>query len=87
MKIVYLTPFQIAFKKLSPADKDLVLHAISLFEENPHDPILSNHALKKPMAGRRAISAWDDLRIIFREKRDYMEVLMLDVGDHARVCR
>lgn len=56
MKIVYLTPFQIAFKKLSHDDKDAVLATINLFKENPHDPVLLNHALKKPMIGKRAIS-------------------------------
>ncbi len=87
MKIDYSKKFLSEFQKLSHTDKILVRDTVDMFRENPHDPLLANHPLKKPMTGRRAISARDDLRIIFREKGDYMEVLMLDVGDHTRVYR
>jgi mRNA-degrading endonuclease YafQ of YafQ-DinJ toxin-antitoxin module len=41
--------------------------------------MLRNHPLQKPMIGMRAISAGEDLRIVFRKKRVYSEVLILDV--------
>ncbi len=37
------------------------------------------------MIGKSSISVKEDLRIIFSEKRDYGEVLMLDVGEHLGV--
>ncbi len=85
MKIIYLPWFDRAFRKLSKSDKDAVLGTIDLFKNHPLDPSLENHALEKPMLGKRSISAWADLRIIFRERWDYIEVLMLDVGNHEDV--
>jgi mRNA-degrading endonuclease YafQ of YafQ-DinJ toxin-antitoxin module len=68
MKIQYSDTFSKAFKVLSFAEKEAVLETIRLFQEHPLDPSLHNHPLSKPMIGQRAISAGDDLRIIFREK-------------------
>lgn len=79
MEIKYSQTYYQGYKLLSRSDRQLVNDTINLFYHNPQDPVLENHPLKKPMTGRRAISARDDLRIIFREKGDYMEVLMLDV--------
>lgn len=85
MRIQYSNEFYRAFRKLSLSEKDAVLETIELFSENPHDPSLHNHALEKPMFGKRAISAGEDLRIIFRERWEYIEVIMLDVGSHEDV--
>ncbi len=87
MHIKYLPEFYDAFRRLSCSDKEAVKSTIDTFQDDPHNPILANHALKEPMIGKRAFSIWDDLRIVFREKWWYTEVLMLDVGDHMRVYR
>lgn len=68
MKIVYLPKFDKNFRLLATPDKDSVVQAIDLFKNNPHDPSLRNHALEKPMTGKRSISAGEDLRVIFRER-------------------
>ncbi len=78
MQIKYLPEFYDAFRKLSSSDKESVKVVIDVFQDNPHDPSLWNHPLEKPMLGKRSISAWEDLRIIFREKAWYIEVLMLE---------
>ena len=85
MYIDYSPDFQRRFKLLSKNDKDAVRATIDFFKDDPHHTSLRNHPLEAPMLGKRSISAWPDLRIIFIEKGDYIEVLMLDVGDHPWV--
>ncbi len=85
MHIKYLPEFYDAFRKLSSSKKESVKATIDAFQDDPLDPSLENHALDKPMLGKRSISAGSDLRIIFRERWDYIEVLMLDVGSHEDV--
>jgi mRNA-degrading endonuclease YafQ of YafQ-DinJ toxin-antitoxin module len=48
---------------------------------------LHNHALNGSMAGKRAISVDDDIRIVFIEHGDYAEVTLLDEGSHREVYR
>ena len=85
MNIKYKDSFNKAFRKLPYDTQEIVLETILFFRENPHHTSLRNHALEAPMLGKRSISAWADIRIIFIEKWDYIEVLMLDIGDHLGV--
>ena len=85
MQIKYLPEFYDGFRRLSSSEKEAVKAVIDMLQDNPLDPSLQNHALDKPMIGKRSLSTWDNLRIIFREKWDYIEVLMLDVGTHDDV--
>lgn len=55
------------------------------FRKDPFDDTLKNHALKGPMADKRAIYVSGDLRIIFEEYDNYILVIMLDVGTHNQV--
>jgi len=68
MIIKYTQKYRDNYRLLSHADKELVKDILDLFQDNPHDPSLRNHPLRKPMAGQRAISVRDDLRITFRER-------------------
>ena len=61
------------------------MDTIDFFREDPWHQSLRNHALTGSMTGKNSISVKEDLRIIFIEKGDYIEVLMLDVGDHPGV--
>jgi|GEM_PF-3457783 len=68
MKILYISDFYVGFRLLNTFEKNMVIATIELFRENPYDESLNNHALRKPLAGRRSISVDDNLRIIFQEK-------------------
>ncbi len=85
MHIDYSPIFQKHFKWLSIPDKDAVLETIDFFKDYPNDPSLRNHLLEAPMTGKRSISVRDDLRIIFIERGNYVQVLMLDIGDRETV--
>ncbi len=85
MKVKYSKHFVKEYKRLSEMQKDLVDDAIEIFIENPANPILNNHALGREYAGAYAISADEDLRIIYRQRNGYAYVIMLRVGKHEDV--
>jgi len=85
MKIYRHKYFKKRYKKLSSKLRDKVDVAILKFYENPFDKTLNNHALKRKLFDKRAISVTGDVRIIFEEIDDYVIVLMLDVGTHSQV--
>lgn len=85
MIIRYKNSFDQSFRELSRDEQKMVIQTIDLFQEDPFHPALQNHELHRELIGQRAISVSDDIRIIFREKWHYTEILMLDVGDHKRV--
>lgn len=57
MIIKYTQKYRDSYRLLSHADKELVKDILDLFQDDPHDPSLQNHPLKKPMSGKRSISA------------------------------
>ena len=85
MDIQYQPLFLKKFRQLSHADKKAVRDVIDYFKDHPDAPSLRNHPLEAPMSGKRSISVRDDLRIIFIERGNYVQVLMLDVGNHDDV--
>jgi addiction module RelE/StbE family toxin len=85
MQIDFSKNFLKKFKQLPIYTKDSIVSTIEFFQESPHHPSLRNHALSGQMAGKRSISVDADMRIIFIEKDDYIEVLMLEVGTHDEV--
>jgi mRNA-degrading endonuclease RelE of RelBE toxin-antitoxin system len=87
MRLQFLSLFQERYKYLSSADKKLVKEAIILFQEDPYNIALANHPLRKPMNGKRAFSVNDDLRIIFREKWNYSDVVIIDIWNHQTVYK
>jgi addiction module RelE/StbE family toxin len=87
MNVRYSRQFTSSYRKISPADRMAVIHAVELFQENPFDPSLNNHALAGRMTGRRAISVGHDLRVVFTERGGHQDVTLLDVGTHASVYR
>ncbi len=68
MKIQYSKKFLSGFQRLENKDKVLVIDTIDLFCEDPQNVALHNHPLRKPMYSQRAISASNNLRLVFREK-------------------
>jgi mRNA-degrading endonuclease YafQ of YafQ-DinJ toxin-antitoxin module len=85
MDIQYQPLFLKKFRQLTHTDKKAVRDVIDFFKDHPDDPSLRNHALEAPMIGKRSITVRDDLRIIFVERGNYIQVLMLDVGNHMSV--
>ncbi|MBZ0255919.1 type II toxin-antitoxin system mRNA interferase toxin, RelE/StbE family [bacterium] len=85
MQVKFHKDFRRGLEKLTANQKTRVGETIAIFENDPYDPILKNHALKGPLLGYRAISAGGDLRIIFKEKDDYLYVVLIRVGTHNQV--
>jgi mRNA interferase YafQ len=85
MKIIETKRYFKAHKKLSKKQKKQVEKTIEIFKENPFNSQLKNHPLKGTMKNLRAISAANNLRIIYREEDDHIIVIMIDVGTHSQV--
>jgi addiction module RelE/StbE family toxin len=85
MQIFIRKGFTKSYSKLSPRDQNLVNEALVVFEENPFQEELKNHALKGSMKGQRAFSAGFDLRIIYREEGDHAVVYLIKTGSHNQV--
>lgn len=85
MTLDFHKDFNKRLDKLTTKQKRRVAEALLLFEKDPHDPILRNHALHGDRKGNRAISAGGDLRIVFREENNYDLVVFLTVGSHNQV--
>lgn len=73
------------YLKLNSKQQALVDDAISLFYKNPFDEKLRNHALKGKYKDCNSIDAAFDLRIIFKQEKNYIVVVLLKVGSHSRL--
>jgi addiction module RelE/StbE family toxin len=87
MRIRYLKRFENRFRRLSFADKKSVKEIIDTFIDSPSAASPGTHALRGTMTGLRSLAVDDDLRIIFKVRGDYDEVVFLDVGTHDDVYR
>lgn len=85
MKIKFRKSFVKQYSKLSLKQRYFVDAALKLFEANPNDIKLKNHALKEELKGYRAISAAFDVRLVFKVEGDYVYVEMIAVGTHNQV--
>ena len=83
MKIGYHRKFQKSFKKLPPNLKQKTIETIEIFLQNPNDRRIKNHKLKGKLKKFRAICVAFDLRIVFEEGTNYVDVLFLDIGSHT----
>jgi addiction module RelE/StbE family toxin len=85
MKIYFSKKFNKAYSKLIKKQQKKVDQTIFIFKDDPNNPKLKNHQLKGNYRGLRSISAAYDLRIIFKVKGKYIEIIFLDVGSHSKV--
>lgn len=85
MQIYFKQRFIKQYRNLRKNDKIRVDQTLELFEKNPIDPKLKNHALQGKLLGKRSISAGFDLRIVFESQSNYLVVIMLGVGTHNQV--
>jgi addiction module RelE/StbE family toxin len=85
MQIFFKKSFIKQYRRLRKSDRGKVDSALEVFENNPKDIRLYNHALVGKLEGKRSISAGFDLRIIIKVEGDYVFVTMLAVGTHSQV--
>lgn len=85
MIIDYHKRFVKHYDKLNLKLKQKTDEAIALFQLNPFNPILDNHALANKMHSQRGFSVTGNYRVTFEECDDYKYVLLLDVGTHNQV--
>ncbi len=86
IKFIVRPAFTRAYKKRIASNLHLrtrVEERIRLFQHNPNNPLLHNHALVGKMKGFRSFSISGDLRIIY-----YWEdgiAYFIDIGTHNQV--
>lgn len=85
MEIRFVRRFEKKFEKLPSNLRQKTSRVIEIFRKDPFHPSLHNHALAGNLAGRRAISVTNDVRIVLREFEHYTLVLFLDIGTHNQV--
>jgi len=82
MKIIFHKNFEKKYKKFSDKIRQKVKERNILFEKDPYDPILNNHALNGRYMGYRSISITGDIRIIYKFL-DKDTVLFSEIGTHS----
>lgn len=85
MNVISHRKFIKAYTKLNVEQQLAVDGALMKFANNRLDPILHDRALKGKMKGLRAFSAGFDLRVVYREKGNFITVVLLDAGTHNQV--
>lgn len=85
MQVDFHKVFRNGLEKLTPNQLKRVDRILELFEKNPCDPQLGNHALKGKLLGYRSIAAGGDLRLLFKEENNYQKVIFVRVGTHNQV--
>lgn len=80
--------FKRAYKKRIAHSSKLQLRVkerITLFQTNPHSPLLNDHPLKGNKVGYRAFSVTGDIRIIYFMERGI--AYLVDIGSHNQVYK
>ncbi len=74
-------------KRISPHEKlnTEFERRLALFLTNQRGYPLNDHALTGSMAGKRAWSVANDVRVIYRETDDV--IIFLDIGTHVQVYK
>lgn len=85
MNIKYKKKFLKVFEQLKKGEQKRVKKSISLFQEDIFHPLLHNHSLTGKFSGCRSLNAGGNLRLIFQEKKDYIEIIFLDLGAHSEL--
>lgn len=88
MKFYRHDRFKKAYKKRVASNSALVKQVderLRLFDEDPQNPLLKDHALKSSFKEFRAFSVTGDIRIIYKKEKD--TVILYDIGSHNQVYR
>jgi len=70
MKVLYDPDFISKVKKSNVLIRKSFREKISIFQNNPADPVLNNHLLKRNYQGFRSIDITSDWRAIYVEKME-----------------
>lgn len=87
MNVKYSDKYLKNYSKLQAWQRLKVDEAIMKFIQNPFDASLKNHKLHGILKSKRAISAGNNLRIIFEERQNYTIVIFLQTGTHNQVYK
>jgi addiction module RelE/StbE family toxin len=86
MKIVFQKSFEKKFIKLPTKIKTKIKERNILFESDPYDPLINNHALSGKYTGYRSINVTGDIRIIYKLlKTD--TALFVTIGTHSELYK
>ncbi len=83
MKISSNGDFEKDFKKLPNKIKQKFKERIVLLQQDPFDPILSNHSLRGKYLDHRSINVTGDIRAIFKKKDE--EIHFVAIGSHSKL--
>jgi addiction module RelE/StbE family toxin len=74
-------------KKLDVRIRNNFFEKIKIFEENPQEPVLNNHALKQEYKGYRSIDITNDYRALYEEVSSGTEAItyFLLLGTHQEL--
>ena len=89
MKIKHNRFFEKNFRKRIKNNKplcDKYKQRISLFINNPNNPILKNHRLIGKMGNLKSFSITGDIRVIYKEINNDC-ILLINVGSHNQVYK
>ena len=84
MKIVFHNSFEKQYKKFSNKIKQKVKERNTLFEKDPHNSTLNNHALNGKYTGYRSINITGNIRIIYKSL-DKDIALFSEIGTHDQL--
>lgn len=83
-RIDFTKSFTKQFEKLRPGQKEHFYDRLELFQENPHDRRLRDHALKGTYSGFRSIDIEYDLRALYYIETDRI-VIFAFIGSHSQL--
>ncbi len=79
MRILFHKDFKKAFRKLSASLQTRCDNRLRLFQNNPLDPLLHNHALQGTYDGYRSINVTGDFRAVYKDSAgDAVEFVDID---------
>lgn len=83
-RIDFTKSFTKQFKVLRKNQKDRFYERLELFQKNPHDKVLRDHALKGKYVGYRSIDIEGDLRALYYVDGDVL-VIFAFIGTHSKL--
>jgi mRNA-degrading endonuclease YafQ of YafQ-DinJ toxin-antitoxin module len=86
MQIILHKKFIKNFTKLRYEEKQKFKERRNLFQNNPFDPILKNHAVDAVYPGWRSINVTGDIRALYEEINEGVVVFM-KIGTHSQLYK
>ena len=77
--------FDKQFAKLPPKIQEQFYEKLTLFRENPFNPLLNNHSVHHPYDGCQSINISGDVRALFEIKNN--SAFFIRVGSHSELYK